>query len=168
MKGAFHVQFLILNYVLIQETLHQCVLASRSTGTTRGKSWIYIYIYTHTLDDSGLITDFTGPWEYMLFLALKPHQEDCTDVDNFICKLCVSYRPLTGVTQSFEFPIPRCADIIEELVDSCGNLSIISLESCSGYHKIRVRKCDQEKLAFSLQMARRSLTQVYLSAWRMH
>ena len=78
----------------------------------------------------------------------KPHQEDCNDVKDFIWRLCVSYRPLNGITRSFEFPIPRCADSIEELGDSCVILFIISLDARSGYHQISVQKRDQKKLAF--------------------
>ena len=90
--------------------------------------------HIQALDDSSLITDCTGHWESLLLLATKLHQEDCTDVDNFIWRLCVSYRPLNGITRSFEFPIPRCADSIEELGGVCGNLSIISLDARSGDH----------------------------------
>ena len=102
--------------------------------------------HIQTLADSGVITNCTGPWGSLLFLAPKPYQEDCNDVDKFVWILCVRYRSLNGITRIFEFPIPRCADSIEELRDSCGVLFIISLDARSGYHQIRVRKCDQEKL----------------------
>ena len=124
--------------------------------------------HIEALDASGLITDCTGPWGSLLLLAPKPHQEDCNDVKVFIWRLCVSYRPLNGITRSFEFPISRCADSIEELGDSCGILFIISLDARSGYHQIRVRQCDQEKLAFLPLMARRRHTQLCLSDRRMH
>ena len=100
--------------------------------------------HIQALDDSGLITYCTGPWGSLLLLAPKPHQEDCNDV----WRLCVSYRPLDGITRSFTFLIPRCAYSIEELGDFCGILFIISLDTRIRYHQIRVRKCDQEKLVF--------------------
>ena len=90
--------------------------------------------HIQALDDSGLITDCTGSWGHLLLLAPKPHQEDCNNVKDFIWQLCVSYRPFNGITRSFEFPITRCADSIEELGDSCSILFIISLDACSGYH----------------------------------
>ena len=102
--------------------------------------------HIQALDDSGLITNCTELWGSLLFLAPNPHQEDCNDVDKFVWILCVSYRSLNGITRSFELPIPRCADSMEELRDSCGILFIMSLDVRSGYHQIRVRKCDQEKL----------------------
>lgn len=54
---------------------------------------------------------------------------------------------MNGITFGFKFPIPRCADSIEDLSDSCGSFSIISLDTWSGYHQIRYRRSDQEKLA---------------------
>ena len=44
-----------------------------------------------TLEESGLITDCTEPWGFLLLLDAKPHQEDCTDIDNFIWRVCASY-----------------------------------------------------------------------------
>ena len=81
-------------------------------------------------------------------MAPKPHQEGCTDINDFVWRLCVSYRPLNGVTKSFEYPIPRCSGSIEDFGDFSGKFYFISLNARSGYHQIRVRKIDQEKLAF--------------------
>ena len=55
---------------------------------------------------------------------------------------------MNKITLGFEFPIPRCADSIEDLGDSCGPFFTIFLDVRSGYHQTRVRKYDQEKLAF--------------------
>ena len=92
--------------------------------------------------------DRVGPLGTLLILAAKPHQKSCTNVDQFVLILCVSYRTLNGVTRSFEFPIPRCCDSIENLGDSYGKLYFISLDARSGYHQIGVREFDQENLAF--------------------
>ena len=100
------------------------------------------------LEANNLIKDCKCPWGSLLLLAAKPDQESCTNILAFIWILCVSYRPLNKITLGFEFPIPRCADSIEDLGDSCGPIFTISLDSRSGYHQIRVRKCDQEKLVF--------------------
>ena len=51
------------------------------------------------------------------------------------------------MTRSFEFPIPRCADSIEDFGDFSGRIYFISFNARSGYHQIRVRRQDQEKLA---------------------
>ena len=87
-------------------------------------------------------------WGSLLLLAAKPHQESCDDINSFIWRLCVSYCSLNSITLSFQFPIHRCEDSIEALGDSCGPVCKVSLDARSGYHQIRVRNCDQEKLAF--------------------
>ena len=45
-------------------------------------------------------------------LAAKPHQEHIKDIDNFVLRMCVSYRKLNAISKPFEFPIPRCDDAI--------------------------------------------------------
>ena len=52
------------------------------------------------------------------------------------------------MTESFTFPIPRCASSIEDFGDSNGPMFFITLDARQGYHQIAVRGCDQEKLAF--------------------
>ena len=62
-------------------------------------------------------------------------------------------RPLLEIvfvapeSRSSRFPISRCVDSTEDLGDSRRLLSTISLDAWSGYHQIRVRENDQEKLA---------------------
>ena len=94
------------------------------------------------LEENKLIRDYEGPWGALLLLAATPHQQSCTDILAFICRFCVSYRPLNKVTLGFEFPVLRYADSIKDLGDSCGPIFNISLDARSGYHQIRVRKCD--------------------------
>ena len=86
------------------------------------------------LEHNNWIRDCTRPWGALILLAAKPHQESCTNIDQFVWRLCVSYRALNGVTRSFEFPIPRCSDSIEDLGDSYVKLYFISLNARSGYH----------------------------------
>ena len=100
------------------------------------------------LEESGLITDCTGSWGSLLLLAAKYHQDNCTDISNFVWRLYVSYRPLNSITYGFGFFIPRCDDNIKDIGYSCGNLFIISFDARSGYHHIRGRQYDQENLTF--------------------
>jgi hypothetical protein len=81
-------------------------------------------------------------------LAPKPHQEDVDDINDFIWRMCVSYRKLNSVTLPFEYPIPRFEDAIDDFGDSAGKLFFISLDARSGYNQVAVRACDQDKLAF--------------------
>ena len=71
------------------------------------------------------ITDYDGVWGSMILLAPKPHQEGINNIDNFVWRLCVSYRSLNTVTKSFTFLIPRSAESIEDFgnqTDSCSSL----------------------------------------------
>ena len=99
-------------------------------------------------EDSDWIFDCEGAWGFLLLLVPKPHQEECTDISDFVWHLCVSYHPLNGATKSFEYPIPWCSNSIEDFGDFSGKICFISLDARSGYHQIRVLKIDQEKSAF--------------------
>ena len=111
--------------------------------------------HIHILETKDWICDYEGPWGSLILLAPKTRQEECTEINDFIWRLCVSYRLLNSVTQSFEFPIPRCADSIEDFGDFSGRIYFISLDARYGYHQIRVRRQDQDKLAFSHLVGKR-------------
>ena len=100
------------------------------------------------LEANGIITDCVGSWGSLLLLTAKLYQESCDDTNTFIWRLWGSYRPLNRITLGLEFPVPRCVDSIEDLSDSRGSLSMISLDARSGYHQNRVRDSDQKKLVF--------------------
>ena len=90
-----------------------------------------------------------GAWGSMIVLAPKPHQEEVTDINKFVWRMCVSYRKLNSITEPFEYPIPRCDDAVSILGLQAGeHLYFISLDAKQGYHQILVRKADREKLAF--------------------
>ena len=111
------------------------------------------------LETNKLITDCESPCGSLLLLTGKSHQESCTHVSAFIARLCVSYRPLKKITLGFDFPIPRYVDSVEDLGDSCGPIFTMSLDTRSGYHQIRVRKCDQEKFAFFIPSGEKKIIQ---------
>jgi hypothetical protein len=97
---------------------------------------------------NGWIRKCYGPWGSLVVLAPKPHQESVVNIEDFIWRMCVSYRRLNSVTLPFEYPIPRCEDAIDDFGDSAGKLFFISLDAASGYHQVLVRECDQDKLAW--------------------
>ena len=82
-----------------------------------------------------------------LLLAPILHQEGCTDINDFVWRLCVGYRPLNGVTKSFEYHNPRCSDSIEDFGDFSDSICFISLDARSSYRQIQVGKVEQEKMA---------------------
>ena len=97
---------------------------------------------------NGWIEDCEGPWGSMIVLAPKPHQEACTDINKLIWRMCVSYRKLNSVTKPFEFPIPRCDAAISSIGAGECTIHKISLDARQGYHQVKVKPADKEKLAF--------------------
>ena len=98
--------------------------------------------------DNGWIEECEGTWGSSIVLAAKPHQKHITTIDDFVWRMCVSYRALNQVTLPFEYPIPRCDDAIDNFGDSVGHLFFISLDNKTGYHQISVRPLDLVKLGF--------------------
>jgi hypothetical protein len=93
-----------------------------------------------------------GPWGCKGILAGKPHQEDVWNIDDYIWRFCVNFRPLNAVTLAFEFPIPRCDTSMDDFGDADGTLWLISVDGKSGFHQIQVALSDQEKLTFLHRM----------------
>ena len=90
-----------------------------------------------------------GPWGSQIVLAQKPHQEHVTAIEEFIWRMCVSYRALNAVTKPFQYPIPRCDDSVTFIaVGANGDMYFISLDARQGYHQVSVRHIDRDKLAF--------------------
>ena len=120
------------------------------------------------LENNNWIRDRAKLWGALLLLAAKLHQESCTDIDKFVWRLYVSYKPLNSVTRSFEFTIPRCSDSIKDLGNLYGRLFFITLDARSGYHQILARECDQEKLAFYFRRKKIIVLLLYLLDLKIH
>jgi hypothetical protein len=58
---------------------------------------VIIMEHIQVLLHNGWIRLCNGPWGSSIVLAAKPHQEQITDITNFIWHMCVSYRPSTPV-----------------------------------------------------------------------
>ena len=80
------------------------------------------------------IEECGGPWGSMIVLAQKPHQEHVRHINDFVWRMCVSYRKLNSITKPFQFPIPRCDDAVMILGWGAGEIWIISLDARQGYH----------------------------------
>ena len=100
------------------------------------------------LDNTWIRECIAGSYGVPIVLAPKPHQEEITDIKDFVWRMYVSYRALNKVTAPFEYHIGRCDDAIENLGDGAGKLYFISIDYAQGYHQIRVWCQDQEKLSF--------------------
>ena len=55
-----------------------------------------------------------GDWGSPIVLASKMHQESIDDINDFVWRMCVSYRNLSIVTQPFEYLIGRYDTAIED------------------------------------------------------
>ena len=68
-----------------------------------------------------------GSWLSKPLLAPKPHQENITNIDDFVWRFCVNYIALNSVTRIIAMPIPRCDSAVGhsfwwlhmEMVDGC-------------------------------------------------
>ena len=88
-----------------------------------------------------------GAWLSKPLLAPKPHQENVTDIDDFVWRFCVNYIPLNSITKIIAMPIPRCDEAVG---NSFGGSSWRWLmDAISGYNQISVAKSSQPKLAFA-------------------
>ena len=84
----------------------------------------------------------------MIELAAKPHQEHIDDIRKFVWNMCVSYREVNKVTKLYEYPIPRCDMAITIIELGSSGIYFITVDARQGYHQVKVRDCDVEKLAF--------------------
>ena len=98
--------------------------------------------------DNGWIRECKGAWGSQIVLAAKPHQEQVSDIKDFVWRLCISYRGLNRVTKIFEYPIPRCDVAVTLFASGSGKMWIITVDAKQGYHQIKVKESDVEKLAF--------------------
>ena len=88
-----------------------------------------------------------GQWLSKPLLAAKPHQENVTDIANFVWRFCVNYIALNAVTKIIAMPIPRCDEAVT--MDFGGSQWKWLMDAISGYNQIRVAKSSREKLAFA-------------------
>ena len=75
-------------------------------------------------------------------LAAKPHQENVDDINDFIWRMCVSYRALNRITKPFNYPIPRCDVSIYLLENGSATIYIITLDARQGYYQVAVKYSD--------------------------
>ena len=88
-----------------------------------------------------------GEWLSKPLLAAKPHQENVTDIADFVWRFCVNYIALTAVTKIIAMPIPRCDDAVN--MDFGDSKWKWLMDAISGCNQIRVAKLSREKLAFA-------------------
>lgn len=87
--------------------------------------------------EKGYIQPSSSPWGYpALFVEKKNHS----------LRICVDYRPLNTVTIKNKYPLPR----IDILFDQLSGAQVFSkIDLWLGYHRIKIRKGDIPKTAFT-------------------
>ena len=96
------------------------------------------------LKHNGIIEEDRGPWGAMIVLAAKPNQNE-VHWNDYVWRMCVSYRKLNSITRPYKFPIRRYDDAIL----SIGQANyFIKMDLDSGYWQIPVHKNSKAKLAF--------------------
>ena len=102
------------------------------------------------LKENQWIEECKGPWGSLIVLASKPHQEHVNDIKDFVWRVCVLYMALNAITKPFTYPIPQCDNAVSSLgiINFGDRILFISLDAKQGYHQIRVKETDKEKLAF--------------------
>jgi hypothetical protein len=90
--------------------------------------------------------DLTSPWGFRITLAPKPHQEDITNIDEFIWRFCINYIYLNRITRPASYPIPRCDDAV---MYGFGTATFfILMDAHSGYHQVALSPESMLKTAF--------------------
>ena len=88
-----------------------------------------------------------GKWLSKPLLAAKPHQENVTDIADFVWQFCVNYIALNAVTKIVAMPIPCCDAAVS--MSFGGSKWKWLMDDISGYNQIRVAASSREKLAFA-------------------
>ena len=96
------------------------------------------------LKHNGIIEEDKGPWGAMIVLAAKPNQAQ-VHWNDYVWRMCVSYRKLNSITRPYKFPIRRCDDAILSIGEA---QFFIKMDLDSGYWQIPVHKDSKAKLAF--------------------
>ena len=81
------------------------------------------------------IEECGGAWGSIIVLAAKLHQEHIDNIKKLLWRMCVSYRSLNRMTNSFEYPIPRCDDAISIFQVGSSIIWIITADARQGYQQ---------------------------------
>ena len=97
----------ILSYVSIHPHLPPFAVANLSMISIRKK----MNNRARVLEENDWIYDYVNPWGSLLILTTMPYQEECTNITDFVYRLCVSYRLLNSATRGlcYLFPVASIA-----------------------------------------------------------
>ena len=88
------------------------------------------------LFDRGYIRANTSPWRARVLFVKKKDRP---------LSLCIDYRQLNKVRTKNKYPLPH----IDNLLDQLKRASVFSsIDLCSGYHQLRIKRSDKSKTSF--------------------
>ena len=100
-----------------------------------------------------IVKDVLSPWGFRITLAPKPHQDEVTDIADYVWRFCINYILLNKVTRSASYPIPRCDNAV---MYGFGTATcFILFDAYSGYHQIKLTKEASLKTAFYAPQGRK-------------
>ena len=85
------------------------------------------------LDENCVMEEYDGPWEALVVLSEKPHQENVS-WHKYQWRLCVSYQKMNQVTHPFTFSLSWCDDAVQD-IDTEGKY-FIAVDMDSGYWQV--------------------------------
>ena len=88
-----------------------------------------------------------GEWLSKPLLAAKLHQENVTDIADFVWRFCVDYIALNAVTQIIIMPTLHCDDAVN--MDFAGSKWKWLMDAISGYNQLGLAKLSHVKLVFA-------------------
>ena len=98
------------------------------------------------LANDQICVDTDSSWLSKAVLAPKPHQEEVTDIAEFIWRFCINYISVNSVTKVWSYFIPRCDDAVEHGFGRAHLFFI--LDAFSGYHQVRMDANSSKKKRF--------------------
>ena len=93
----------------------------------------------HEMQEDGIIQPSNSPWASPIMHVKKK--------DGGL-RICVDYRALNAVTKADRFPLPRIADLLDQLGRS---RFFTTLDLASGFWQVKVGEESREKTAFVTQ-----------------
>ncbi|GJW19561.1 putative reverse transcriptase domain-containing protein [Tanacetum coccineum] len=88
------------------------------------------------LQDKGFIRPSSSPWEAPVLFVKKKDGS---------FRMCIDYRELNKLTVKNRYPLPRIADLFDQLQ---GSQFFLKIDLRSGYHQLRVHEDDIPKTVF--------------------